>query len=163
MRTQSGHGSCFLGGTGPVESRTVRWVGSSTERRGDFGPTDVKLDSSIDTATRPACSIGAVRVVSGGLQKSAPKMLSKPTTLTSSGTRTLRSRNRVSMPIASRSLNAIAAVAPLLRRASAAAAPDVVLEANAPVRHPSTPSLFAVDRMARQRFSFDQELRGPDT
>lgn len=90
------------------------------------------------TAVRPACSIGTVRVVSGGLQKSAPKMSSQPTRETSPGTSTPRSRKRASIPIARRSLNAMHAVAPACSTASAAAAPAYWRGANGPTRKVST-------------------------
>ena len=60
-------------------------VGGQHHRLARAGAAGSSRDSSIDTATRPACSIGAVSVVSGGLQKSAPKMSSQPTMLMSSG------------------------------------------------------------------------------
>ena len=106
-------------GTGPLDSRTVRWVGSTTARcvTGDDGCFN--WDNSIETATRTASSIGVVNVVNGGLQKSASNMSSQPTTLTSPGTRTPRSRNRLSMPVASRSVNATHAVTSVISKASA--------------------------------------------
>ncbi|KLL95114.1 hypothetical protein NJ76_30030, partial [Rhodococcus sp. IITR03] len=51
-------------------------------------------------------------VVSDGWHRSEPKMLSKPTTLTCSGTDTPRSRIRRSTPMASMSLWHTTAVAP---------------------------------------------------
>ena len=68
-------------------------------------------------ASRPRCRAGsavngAVNVVSGGLQKSAPKMSSQPTTLMSRGTTTPRSANLLRAPMASMSLKNRQAVAP---------------------------------------------------
>nr|WP_246354957.1 hypothetical protein [Nocardioides ungokensis] len=79
--------------------------------------------TSASTARDPASSVRSARVVSAGLQKSEPTMLSKPTTLTSPGTSTPRSASRSITPIASMSLCATTAVAPEASTASAAAGP----------------------------------------
>jgi len=90
--------------------------------------------SRASTSLRPASSTGAVTVVSGGWQKSEPKMSSNPTTLTSSGTRIPRRSSRRSTPIARRSLNATSAVASgsPAAAASAAAVPPSRVGANGP-------------------------------
>ena len=74
-------------------------------------------------ARAPASSVRSASVVSGGWQKSEPKTLSKPTTLTCPGTATPRAESRLSTPIASMSLCATTAVAPCASTASAAACP----------------------------------------
>jgi hypothetical protein len=60
-------------------------------------------------------------------------MLSKPTTLTSSGTRIDRWVSRCTTPRASRSLCATIAVAPAFRAASAAAPPWETRGVNGPI------------------------------
>src|SRR5688500_14737654 len=70
-----------LAALGPVDPRTVRWVGVTDRLRVTWPERGPSWASSMDTATRPTCSIGDVMVVSGGLQKSAPKMSSQPTML----------------------------------------------------------------------------------
>ena len=70
---------------GPVDARTTSWVGS-TRVGGSTGRVEDLCRTSVSTARAPASSVRSARVVSGGLQKSAPKMSSKPTTLTSRGT-----------------------------------------------------------------------------
>ncbi len=66
-------------------------------------------------------------------------MSSQPTMLRSSGTLTPRSRRRMSMPMASRSLKAMQAVTPLASTTSAAAAPASFLGENGPTRRTATP------------------------
>ena len=72
-------------GAVPVEEpRTTSWVGST--RAGGSVRRACACWTSASTARAPASSVRSARVVRVGLQKSAPKMLSKPTTLTSPGT-----------------------------------------------------------------------------
>ena len=68
-----------------MEPRISRWVGSVIS--GSTSPPA----SRRSIRARPASSAGLATVVSGGWQKSAPKMSSKPTTLTCAGTATPRS------------------------------------------------------------------------
>ena len=67
-------------GAGPVDARTTNSDGSVVV----YGLADPSaapiLSSSMETAIRPACSIGEAIVVRGGLQKSAPITSSQPTT-----------------------------------------------------------------------------------
>ena len=55
----------------------MRWVGITDRLRVPPPASGFSWASSMDTATRPACSIGEAMVDSGGLQKSAPKMSSQ--------------------------------------------------------------------------------------
>jgi len=150
-------------GTGPVDARMVRCVGSRTARRVAGTPASPSRPSSKDTAARPACSAGPLSVVSGGWQKSAPKMSSQPTTLSRSGTSTPRSASRVNSPIASTSLNTTQAVAPLLSTASAAAAPDRRPGGNGPIRRKAIRWRAPALRIACQRAWLDHDVSGPET
>ena len=65
--------------------------------------------------------------------------------------------------MASRSLKATQAVAPVFSSASAAADPDGREAANGPIRRAGRPWRAIAARMARHRASLAQELSGPDT
>ena len=70
----------------PVEPRITSSVGATICAGGSASSgCSSTSDTSRSTAERPAWSVRSLSVVSGGSQKSDPKMLSKPTTLTSSG------------------------------------------------------------------------------
>ncbi len=56
-----------------MEPRTVRCVGMTDRLRFPPPASGFSWASNMDTATRPACSMGELMVVRGGLQKSAPK------------------------------------------------------------------------------------------
>ncbi len=100
-------------------------------------------------------------VVSGGWQKSEPKISSKPTTLSPAGTAVPRCCSRCSTPMASRSLNATSAVDPLAIPMSAAAEPPASVGENGPRLSTSMPARPAHCDSARQRSPSAQAFAGP--
>ena len=120
-----------------------------------------RLSSSRPTSARPASSTGLATVVSGGWQKSAPKMSSWPTTEIAPGTATPRCSSLRSTPIAIRSLNATSAVAPEASPTSAAATPPSSVGGNGPSRTISAPAAREWAASASHRLFSVHALRGP--
>ncbi len=141
----------------PVDSRTTSWVGITI---GVSGRLTIRPRTR-STSVRPACSTSLWTVVNDGWQKSAPKISSWPTTLIAPGTSTFLRRNRCRIPMASKSLNATRAVAPLPSPTSAAAEPWSSVGMNGPRRTISTPNRAAFSDSVRQR-SASVHRAGPD-
>jgi len=106
---------------------------------------------------------GDATVVSDGSTSSSKMMLSKPTTLTSSGTRTPSLRSPFMTPIASASLYASTAVASSWTIRRAALNPARMVGSFGAVRRTHSPRSPVASRSARHRAPSDQLLSGPAT